>query len=626
MMILACLVEAPVSAQDFSSIYVFGGSYSDAGAYLVGGDSRRWTINPAPVWNQLLGDRYGISVTPNEFIDSTAPYAVTPADGTNYGQGGARVSALPGEFPANNRSVTDQLNAYLASTGGVADPNALYSLEGGGNDIFYWNQKVIGDLDTFHFIEAAQDVLDARADLQTAASDFANLAITLADAGAGRILVLNIHDIAVTPVMNTYPQLVQDLVTDEVTKFNDRFTAALAASGRHNFILVDIYHYMQELVANGAAYGFTNTTQAACLPTTNPAIDCTTSTPLATADAASTYLFSDLVHPSGPGHLAFSQYIESLIDAPYLVGLTAEVPIIEGRTIFRVLDSRTRDKCDPPGWSTFAEAEGSFLQIGGDAPAAGLDGAAGGTLAGLEYGGSRGIDFGAILAASHGSHAFSSNRGGFDSSTWTGTSYATAHFGSAFAQLSGTAGHLEYPTIDRHFDIYMGGRTNSGSTDGTYYAARLAGGSGFDFGSATLTPFGALSYQQASVRGYTEGQGDSSSMTFGDQQLDVLYGTIGGRLATDLQVRGLTVHPELAVAFNRDFLDQRRTILAGIADPGDVLFATTLPAPEQSWWTVDAQATFDLRPGVTTRLSAGGQSGQSGVTQLWGRIALNVRM
>jgi outer membrane lipase/esterase len=197
------------------------------------------------------------------------------------------------------------------------------------------------------------------------------------------------------------------------------------------------------------------------------------------------------------------------------------------------------------------------------------------------------------------------------------TSYTTAHFGNAFAQLSGTVGHL---------DIYMGGRTNSGSTDGTYYATRLSGGTGFDFGSVTLTPFGALSYQQASVRGYTEGQGDSSSMTFGDQQRDVLYGTIGGRLATNLSVGGLAVHPELAVAFNRDFLDQRREILAGIADPGDVLLATPLPAPERSWWTANAEATFDLRPGVTARLSAGGQSGQGGVTQLWGNIALSVRM
>jgi phospholipase/lecithinase/hemolysin len=88
-----------VHAQNFTNFFVLGGSYSDAGTYLVpdatgdyvlGGTrfaQRRWTINPAPVWNQHVGTNYGFEITSNLLVDTTSPVAnptTVNNGGTNY--------------------------------------------------------------------------------------------------------------------------------------------------------------------------------------------------------------------------------------------------------------------------------------------------------------------------------------------------------------------------------------------------------------------------------------------------------------------------------------------------------------------------------------------------------------
>ena len=57
------------------------------------------------------------------------------AGGTNFAWGGACVNAAaPCLNPVPN--IGTQVTQYLSLTGGVADPNALYSIWGGANDIF----------------------------------------------------------------------------------------------------------------------------------------------------------------------------------------------------------------------------------------------------------------------------------------------------------------------------------------------------------------------------------------------------------------------------------------------------------------------------------------------------------
>jgi phospholipase/lecithinase/hemolysin len=57
-------------------------------------------------------------------------------NGSNYAAGGARVAVDSTGALGAVPSLATQVGNYLASTGGKADPNALYTVWGGANDLF----------------------------------------------------------------------------------------------------------------------------------------------------------------------------------------------------------------------------------------------------------------------------------------------------------------------------------------------------------------------------------------------------------------------------------------------------------------------------------------------------------
>ncbi len=109
--------------QNFSNVVVFGDSLSDSGN--VG----RFTTNPDPVWSEIVAETFGASG-----MNSLA-------GGPNYAFAGACVNpATPcdtDELPPPMRPprVTQQIDEYLSSRGDRADPNALYTIWGGVNDV-----------------------------------------------------------------------------------------------------------------------------------------------------------------------------------------------------------------------------------------------------------------------------------------------------------------------------------------------------------------------------------------------------------------------------------------------------------------------------------------------------------
>jgi outer membrane lipase/esterase len=132
--ILTCLVFSPIALQaanpHFSAIYVFGDSYCDVGnLYDVSGLAPAPPYYPGrrsngPLWVEHIASAWGL------------PMAASLAGGTDYAWAGAEViNPIPVPGLGTIPNVPQQVAAYLAKTGGKADPNALYILEGGGNDI-----------------------------------------------------------------------------------------------------------------------------------------------------------------------------------------------------------------------------------------------------------------------------------------------------------------------------------------------------------------------------------------------------------------------------------------------------------------------------------------------------------
>jgi outer membrane lipase/esterase len=119
------------------------------------------TTNPGPVNSQLLAGFFGLTANP----------ANTPG-GTDYATGDARnaqvntsaqANALLGAVP----TVT-QISNYLAANGGVANPNALYLISSGGNDISYATGNLPAGSQSAYVAGAANALVAAIVQLQAA--------------------------------------------------------------------------------------------------------------------------------------------------------------------------------------------------------------------------------------------------------------------------------------------------------------------------------------------------------------------------------------------------------------------------------------------------------------------------
>jgi phospholipase/lecithinase/hemolysin len=131
-LIAALLGLASIAAQaatpNYDTLYVFGDSYCDVGNLFTatGGaepaapyyDMR---FSNGPLWVDHVAGFLGV------------PLKASLLGGTDYAFGGAWVTQP--QSVTGVPSVPQQVELYLSQHDGKADPNALYILEGGGNDI-----------------------------------------------------------------------------------------------------------------------------------------------------------------------------------------------------------------------------------------------------------------------------------------------------------------------------------------------------------------------------------------------------------------------------------------------------------------------------------------------------------
>ena len=132
----AMVAGAPTaSAVQFQGVFVFGDSLSDAGFFrpglIAGGlpaataaTLGRYTTNPGPVWSEIIAQYYGGNANPSNV-----------AGGGIFAQAGARVAAASFPAPPVQRPVTTQISEHLSANGGSANPNGLYAIWAGANDL-----------------------------------------------------------------------------------------------------------------------------------------------------------------------------------------------------------------------------------------------------------------------------------------------------------------------------------------------------------------------------------------------------------------------------------------------------------------------------------------------------------
>jgi outer membrane lipase/esterase len=184
-----CELSTLAFAQTFNGFQIFGDSNTDDGRYAVvpkeiGVSSTihtpgSFTTPGGRMWSDALGAKYGLNIS------------TSASGGSNYAAGGATVLyTAPG---TNTWSVTDQVNSYLNSVGGKANPNNLYTVYIGINDL---NPVIPAFAATGDPVNGHGDIVTPGAQnlgiITSLANQTARLVVNLHNAGAKYIVVPNV--------------------------------------------------------------------------------------------------------------------------------------------------------------------------------------------------------------------------------------------------------------------------------------------------------------------------------------------------------------------------------------------------------------------------------------------------
>ncbi|HEX3632938.1 MAG TPA: autotransporter domain-containing protein [Casimicrobiaceae bacterium] len=563
-----CLASGPAVAQ-FNQFYFFGDSLSDAGSFkpALPPGTGKFTTNPGPIWAEVLAQRFGSTATPAN------------QGGNDYAEGGARVTQLPG-VPASPPTgtatpVAVQVQHFLAK--GAVDPNALYSVWAGANDLFFQLGLAQAGLIT---------PTDVQTNVATAAVQVVQQVGILKAAGARYIMVFNLPDVGSTPFGRGSGQGAS--ITALSSFFNTTLSTGLDAL-HIDVIRLNIFALLDEVVANPAAYGFTNATTPAC---TVPSLVCTSST-LVDPNAAKTYVFADSVHPTTAGHQVIADYAASVIEAPQKIGLLAEAPLQVEQANFRAIDDRMWSALNAPRAQNKFDAYAVYDY--GNYDHSGDFGGGSDHMNTVTLGGdmklSEHLLAGVAFGYSEDKASFGDNGGGFKLNEASITAYVGYGQGPWYVGASLGAGDLDFRNIHRTFALGGGSRTETGDTHGTNIMARVLGGYWFNTTSNWLHgPFARVTYQQNKVYAWSEEGTSSTAMSFGQQQKESLASSLGWQASGAFG----WVRPFARVTWEKEYDNGERMVRAGLVSTGGVGFGLPALRPDDSYALIGIGASADL--------------------------------
>jgi thermolabile hemolysin len=276
------LCTSAASAGPFSKLYVFGDSLSDIGnvssaSFGIYPGQYYWNnrFSNGPVWVESLDTGLGLA----PLVRSTS------SGGTDFAYGGAQTSGTGGLDGIFIKDVDEQLNQFLPASTTKVDPNALYVMFAGANDLINGQTNVsvpVGRLN--------QDLG------------------RLVNAGARNFLVANLPLLGYTPRYNGNPTTFASYNTLS-TQFNSSLDVVLDNLQGGNSALaihrLDVASLFNQAIANPAAFGLTNVTDSAA-PGLEPG-DSSYNTGQIVSNP-NQYLFWDDLHPTATVHAELAQY------------------------------------------------------------------------------------------------------------------------------------------------------------------------------------------------------------------------------------------------------------------------------------------------------------------------------
>jgi outer membrane lipase/esterase len=585
---VALAFSGAAQAQSFSNYVVFGDSLSDAGnvaalSGLPAGNS--FTTNFDPVYAQIVGANFGFDIT------NYSPF-IAGSVGTDYATGGACASPDSATFTCVNDpsgvglfSVTGQLSSYLAANGGVADPNALYSVWSGANDIF----------------TAVNNPATAQANTGIAAATTIGLISQLQNAGARYIIVFNLPDLGLIPAnVGTPNQLGGSQLT---IVYNTTFNAGLAGLG-DGIIPVDVYGLVNDAIGNPSLYGFTDVTHGACGVGAS-SVACGpqgSGLPFTYAPGTNdTFLFADGDHPTGAGHRLLAQAVLAEHAAPTQISMLGEAGLKAYEDHSRTVDEqifrgRGADRADD---SSLGFANLQYSNIGYDATAntPQTDMNQTSLTVGADYRGNETYTLGGAVTLAR--QQIDAGGAKIDGRGVLASVYGVVNFGNAYFDAVASGGSDNFD-VHRHIQLGAADRVEDGNTNGSQNAFAL--GFGYLFGdSFKHGPFIDVTWQKIDVNDFNEEGPASTQMRFFSFTRDSLISRIGYQLHGNTE----NWHPFARLAYNNESRNDPSQVTAGMVTMNGHF---TLPGlvPSDNWWTAELGMTFNCSDHTTASVSYSG--------------------
>ena len=629
------------AAQNFNQTIVFGDSTEDAGwfanfktgntafdnaiqAALAAGGNAHFT-GPGPNYTQILAGKFG----------TTANEVNGPGGGTNFAIGGAfdngtfdaffgpghqNLSTLGTPGNLGLPGTAEQIGNYLASVGGKANPNALYLIASGGNDIFA--SLALAAEKPAVFTPATINGI-----LLSEAGALATAVAKLQAAGARVIVVGNEYPIApaaTAPGQNALGQLLGPATWNDLAaagvKFIPADTEALIAAVQANPLAFGITAPLNSPAcvlspALAAATGLVTGYGALCAPTTTPS---NTFGTLVSANALQTHLYMDFVHLTQAGEIITSDYIFSLLSAPSQISFLAETAIQTTLSmIYGIQQQIDLSQRKPAGWNVWMNGDLGYLQINNSI--AGLP-----NDPGVPISGSLGVDYhwangwlvGAAVTEGYVTPTFSLG-GGFTQNNAALSLYTAYRDRQWWGNLIGSVGFFN-DTTNRQVPIGITVQPNNGTTYGTDFS--LAGEVGYDIHSGFIThgPVAGFILQSAWIAGFTE-SGSFTSVAFGDQTRNSEVSVLGYQANFDWGMW----HPFAQVVWDHEFNSLNRVVTASLTTIAAPSYSMPAVVPGRDWATASVGTQVTINRSWSALASFTAQVGEQNVTNYGGLIGLN---
>ncbi|MEC4748939.1 SGNH/GDSL hydrolase family protein [Methylomicrobium sp. Wu6] len=275
-----CIGKMGVSANvppydQLDEFLVPNGSYARGGHHETNGAT----------WIEQFAQGKGLSGYTRPALQSTTTKA------RNYAVGGARAGDYPCRF-----NLSDQLNTYMSDFPETS-PNALVVIEMGGNDV---RDALVTQNPTL---------------IVAALTNIGNAIQTLYGQGARKFLLVNVPAIGATPAV----KIIDDkfggtgAIIAAANSLAEAFDGGLAdlqkglnALPGADIRMLDLHALLNEIIADPASFGITNTSDA-CVTPNLPPYKC---------QKPDTYLFWDGIHPTKVVHGIMAQRAAVVLLAP----------------------------------------------------------------------------------------------------------------------------------------------------------------------------------------------------------------------------------------------------------------------------------------------------------------------